>query len=110
MSMSTGDVRRPSLNKLSKAVAADGPEPDVIDSEDTSSSADSSPDSSKGSADSPKGEAPAKAKAATRTPTARPAKATGRPAGKGPAKSGGGKGRKPIKAVKVSQGRNWGPI
>ena len=34
-----------------------------------------------------------------------------RPAGKGPAgKGGGGKGRKPVKAVKVSGGRNWGPI
>jgi len=108
--MSTGDVRRPSLNKVSKAVAADGPEPDVIDSTDAT--------------DAPEGEAPAKAKATpttrpgaksaakagTRTTSARPAKATGRPAGKGPAKSGGGKGRKPIKAVKVSQGRNWGPI
>ena len=33
-----------------------------------------------------------------------------RPGGKGPAGKGGGKGRKPVKAVKVSGGRNWGPI
>ena len=32
--MSTGDVRRPSLNKLSKAAATDKPEPEVIDSAD----------------------------------------------------------------------------
>src|SRR3712207_6468444 len=38
-------------------------------------------------------------------------KATGaRPAGKGPQGKGGGKGRKPITPVKVSGGRNWGPI
>ena len=40
--------------------------------------------------------------------------ATARPAGsrpKGPAgKGGGGKGRKPVAPVKVSGGRNWGPI
>ena len=33
-----------------------------------------------------------------------------RPAGKGPQGKGGGKGRKPITPVKVSGGRNWGPI
>jgi hypothetical protein len=38
--------------------------------------------------------------------------AGGRPAGKGPAgKTGGaGKGRKPVKPVKVAGGRHWGPI
>ena len=39
--------------------------------------------------------------------------ATARPAGsrpKGPAGKGGGKGRKPVTPVKVSGGRNWGPI
>ena len=50
--MSTGDVRRPSLNKLSKAVAADGPEPDVIDSTDSPSTSPSGEDEA---------EAPAKA-------------------------------------------------
>src|SRR4051812_5015146 len=36
MSMSTGDVRRPSLSKLAaKAAATDKPEPDVIDSDDS---------------------------------------------------------------------------
>ncbi|PRY31396.1 uncharacterized protein DUF3105 [Pseudosporangium ferrugineum] len=43
-----------------------------------------------------------------------PAKAGGtRPAGKGPqgkGGKGGGKGRKPVAPVKVSGGRNWGPI
>jgi len=44
---------------------------------------------------------------------AKPAGAKGagsRPGGKGPAGKGGGKGRKPITPVKVSGGRNWGPI
>src|SRR3954462_4170949 len=36
MSMSTGDVRRPSLSKLAaKAAATDKPEPDVIDSDES---------------------------------------------------------------------------
>lgn len=97
--MSTGDVRRPSPNKVSKAkaVAADGPEPEVIDSEDEPSS--------KPATDSRPG-ARSAARAGTRT--------GGRPAAKtparGPAKGGGGKGRKPLKTVKVSQDRNWGPI
>jgi hypothetical protein len=47
-------------------------------------------------------------------PPASPGKGSGGgrgPAGKGPAgKGGGGKGRKPITPVKVSGGRNWGPI
>ncbi|MGA5303153.1 DUF3105 domain-containing protein [Nucisporomicrobium flavum] len=33
-----------------------------------------------------------------------------RPGGKGPQGKGGGKGRKPVTPVKVSGGRNWGPI
>lgn len=33
-----------------------------------------------------------------------------RPDGKGPQGKGGGKGRKPVTPVKVSGGRNWGPI
>jgi hypothetical protein len=37
-------------------------------------------------------------------------KAAGRPGGNRPAGKGGGKGRKPITPVKVSGGRNWGPI
>ncbi len=44
-------------------------------------------------------------------PASKPAGA--RPAGarpKGPAGKGGGKGRKPVTPVKVSGGRNWGPI
>jgi hypothetical protein len=45
---------------------------------------------------------------ATKPAGAKPAGARPRgPAGKG---GGGGKGRKPVKAVKVSGGRNWGPI
>jgi hypothetical protein len=85
MSMSTGDVRRPTANKLTKAVAADGDKPDTA-------STDKAP-----------------------TDKARPAKATSskaRPvAKKAPAgRSGGAKGRKPVAPVKVSQGTNWGPI
>jgi len=43
---------------------------------------------------------------------ARPAKATSRPGGRPPqrAGSGGGKGRKPTRPIRVNQGRNWGPI
>lgn len=38
-------------------------------------------------------------------------KATGaRPGGKGPQGKGGGKGRKPIKPIKVAGSRSWGPI
>lgn len=36
--------------------------------------------------------------------------AAGKPGGPRPAGKGGGKGRKPITPVKVSGGRNWGPI
>jgi len=38
------------------------------------------------------------------------AKPGNRPGGKGPQGKGGGKGRKPVTPVKVSGGRNWGPI
>jgi hypothetical protein len=120
MSMSTGDVRRP--NKLSaKAAATDPPEAEVVD-------------------DAPKGGVLPVKKAATKTTGAKTtgAKATGAkaagakttPAKGSPAKSakaggtrvagarppatrpggGGGKNRKPLTPVKVSQGRNWGPI
>lgn len=44
-------------------------------------------------------------------PASKAAKPAGsRPGGKGPAGKGGGKGRKPVTPVKVSGGRNWGPI
>src|SRR5262245_54171264 len=87
MSMSTGDVRRPS--KLSgKAAAGDKPEADVIDSAETQHKA------------TPKKTAGKRARQGGRTTPAR----------KGPAKGAGGKGRKPVTPVKVSQGTNWGPI
>jgi Protein of unknown function (DUF3105) len=107
MSMSTGDVRRPSANKLStKATATGGAKDEVIDS-DAPAKPKTEPKSE------PKAEtrpgAKTAAKAATRS--VRPsAKATPGKAGRPPAKAGGGKGRKPVKTVKVSQGRNWGPI
>src|ERR671916_307010 len=44
---------------------------------------------------------------------ARPAGPKGpgaRPAGRGRPGKGGGKGRKPVKPVKVAGSRNWGPI
>lgn len=85
-----GDIRHPSAKKVDKATAADGGgKPDAATS----------------------GKTPAKAGAKST-----PAKAGGKPpakAGGGGAKSsgGGGKGpRKPLAPVKVSQGRNWGPI
>ncbi len=102
--MSTGGVNRPSVNKLStKAVAADGPKPE---DEELDSAADSAEPSNK-----PKKTAPAKS-ASAKSASARTGSRPGsRPApGRGPAKSGGGKGRKPITPVRVSQGRNWGPI
>lgn len=111
--MSTGDVRRPSANKLStKATATGGPKDDESDSDTaatTESSATTSTTASKSStATRPDVRPGAKTAAKAATRTNRPvAKApAGRPAGKG----GGGKGRKPVKAVRVAQGRNWGPI
>ncbi|GEM_PF-282494 len=101
--MSTGDVRRPSVNKLSaKAVAADGPKPesDELDADEADAAAPAPAPAPKPKTSQPK--------VATKSSGSRPG---GRPpAGRGPAKSGGGKGRKPVTPVKVSQGRNWGPI
>jgi hypothetical protein len=90
MSMSTGDVRRPTANKLTKAVAADGDKPS---SDETSTPTDKARPSTKA--------APAKARTASKATAAKKAPA-GRP--------GGAKGRKPVTPVKVSQGTNWGPI
>jgi hypothetical protein len=88
-----GDIRHPSTKKVDKANAADG------------------------GGDKPDAKAPAKAGGKTTPAKAggktTPAKAGGaRPTGGGgkPA-GGGGKGpRKPLAPVRVSQGRNWGPI
>jgi len=94
MSMSTGDVRRPEVNKLStKAVAADGDKPDKGD--------DKSPPAAKATA--------AKASGTKARPAgARPAGSAKGAAARGPA--GKGKGRKPTGPVKVNQGINWGPV
>jgi hypothetical protein len=154
MSMSTGDVRRPSDQKLSrKATATGGAKDDVIDSDAPAKK------TQPGSQGRPG--ARTAAKAATRTsakpaagPT--PAKASGKAAAGGgkaaagggkaaagggkaavagggkaavgggkaavgggkaavagggkAAVAGGGKGRKPVKPVKVNPGRSWGPI
>jgi hypothetical protein len=119
MSMSTGDVRRPS--KLSgKAAAGDKPEAEVTT--DSSAPSDSAPSTS-----APSESAPSTSASSESAPTAksRPKKASSpgassssasRPSGKPsaarktPAKTGGGKGRRPVTPVKVSQGMNWGPI
>jgi hypothetical protein len=64
MSMSTGDVRRPSLNKLvNKAAATDKPDPDVIEDEE-SSPADSGSKATGGKATPAKSARPAKSAAA----------------------------------------------
>jgi hypothetical protein len=87
--MSSGDVRRPNSKLSTKAAADEKPEADVVD-------------------DAPKGGVLPSKKAATKTAPAKKA-AVKRPA-TGGRPGGGGKGRKPLTPVKVSQGRNWGPI
>ena len=89
--MSSGDVRRPKSKLSTTAAADDKPEADVVD-------------------DAPKGGLlPAKkSSGATKTAPAKKA-AVKRPA-TGGRPGGAGKGRKPLTPVKVSQGRNWGPI
>lgn len=120
--MSTGDVRRP--NKLSaKAAASDPPEAEVVDDAPQGGVLPVKKAATKAKA------TPAKVTAAKTTGTkAAGAKAT--PGKASPAKSakasgtkvaggrppaarpggGGGKNRKPLAPVRVSQGRNWGPI
>jgi Protein of unknown function (DUF3105) len=100
MSMSTGDVRRPSNTASSKAAATGGKD-DVIDSDAPAAKPSADPKSQ------PRPGARTAAKAATRTANRAGAKP---PASRPPAKGAGGKGRKPLPPVKVSQGRNWGPI
>ena len=156
MSMSTGDVRRPSANKLStKATATGSPKDDVIDTDTPEEATEATTEATSGLKPEPSSQSRPGARSAAKatTRTARPdaktpgakatgskatgtkvpgAKATGAkvteakaggkvagprtpaariPAARPPAKAaGGGKGRKPVKTVKVSQGRNWGPI
>ena len=138
--MSTGDVRRPSLNKLSaKAAATDKPDPDVIDDESASSSPVKPASARKGTPaaaskkaasarartrssdvdeddDAPATKTPAKTATKARTTTT-PAKRTPAKAGGGgrgpagrPGGGGGGKGRKPSGPIRVRQGVNWGPV
>jgi hypothetical protein len=117
MSMSTGDVRRPSANKpptkatatggakpAKKATAETGAKDDVIDSGETAKTKSESGSQARPGARSA-------AKAATRTATKAPGRTPSKtaPSKTAPAKAGGGKGRKPVKPI-VSQGRNWGPI
>ena len=95
--MSTGDVRRPSANKIStKAAATGGAKDDVIES-DAPAKAQTEPKT----AARPGAKTAAKAGTKTNRPGTRA------PAGRTPAKAGG---RKAVKAVRVAQGRNWGPI
>lgn len=95
--MSTGDVRRPSNTSSAKAAATGGKDDEVLDSAA----------SAKSTTPQPRPGARTAAKAATRTANRTGAKP---PAGRPPAKGAGGKGRKPVAPIKVSQGRNWGPI
>jgi uncharacterized protein DUF3105 len=106
MSMSTGDVRRPNTKLSAKAAASDQPDAEVVDDAPkggvlpTKKAAASKAAASKVTASKVTGAsktAPAKKAAAKKTPPSRPG-------------AGGGKGRKPLTPVKVSQGRNWGPI
>jgi Protein of unknown function (DUF3105) len=128
MSMSTGDVRRP--NKLSaKAAATDPPEAEVVDdapqggvlpvrkkaaTKTTGAAAKAAGAKATGTKATGTKAAGAKTTLAKASP-AKSAKAggtkvaggrppTARPGG------GGGKNRKPLAPVRVSQGRNWGPI
>jgi hypothetical protein len=96
MSMSTGDMRRQEVNKIStKAVPADGDKKTMA-----------------GAKIPPK---------ASKTPTGRPSgdragggrPSGGRPSGGRPSggrASGKGKGKRPVTPVKVNQGINWGPV
>jgi hypothetical protein len=132
MSMSTGDVRRPSNAKSGTAAASDGPEAEVLDDEPKGGvlpvkKAVSRPGASKkatGTAADPSATKATPAKGAKSTPAkATGAKATGakvgttkstgarptaRPGNRPPA--GRGKGRKPVTPIRVAQTRNWGPI
>ncbi len=100
--MSTGDVHRPAMNKISaKAVAAGGKKTDEEDAKPTTASpkppgAKARPAAKSGSGG---GRGPAKAGGGGRGP--------GKPGG---GRGGGGKGRKPVTPVRVAQGRNWGPL
>src|SRR5215213_6240431 len=119
MSMSTGDVRRPEVNKLSaKAVAADGKKPDKADEKSPAANKDApksaakaqdskTPDSKTPGSKTPGSKAPGSKTPASKTPGSKtPGSKT--PAGRGPA--GKGKSRKPVTPVKVNQGVNWGPV
>jgi hypothetical protein len=103
MSMSTGDVRQPSGKLGTKAVAADGKKPGpATASQVKSSQARTGQDKS--------GQGSSKS-AQSRPSQGKPGQSRqgqGKPGGL--AKSGGGKGRKPMAPIKVNQARNWGPI
>jgi hypothetical protein len=109
MSMSTGGVSRQSANKLSaKAAATDRPKPDVIDSKDDGPAKKTGTAAKTTTATKTTAATKSTAKSPTKSGGGRPGGRT--PAGRGPTKGGNAKSRKAIAAVKVSQGRNWGPI
>jgi len=137
--MSTGDVRRPSTAKQTKAVAADGDKPEDGSSGTASKatgakatgsktagskaagskSAGAKAPGSKAAGSKATGSKTAAAKTAASKATPAKAPATGakapaakaRPAGRPPVKgAGGGRGRRPVAPVKVHSERNWGPI
>jgi hypothetical protein len=127
MSMSTGDVRRPSAGKSTKAVAADNRKPK--DEAEPTAETSGTGEKASGTGAKAAGAKATGAKAAKAAAKAAPAKATpskaapakagasskpavkARPGGRPPAKGAGGKGRRPVVApVKVHSERNWGPI
>jgi len=98
-----GDIRHPSAKKVDKANAADGGgKPDTEASAPAKSGAKAPAKAG--------GKTPAKAGAA-KTAAAKAGSGKGAGGGGRATGAGGGKGpRKPLAPVKVSQGRNWGPI
>ncbi len=99
--MSTGDVRRPNTKLSAKAAASDQPDAEVV------------VDAPKGGVLPTKKAAASKVTASKATGTSKTTAAKKAAAKKMPPSrpgAGGGKGRKPLAPVKVSQGRNWGPI
>lgn len=100
--------RVPSTVKIDKTTGAGKAPPDEPEAEATPAASGADADAKPAVKAGAKPAAKSPAKPATKGP----AKSTGgkpgaRPTPKG---GGGGKGRKPVKAVKVNGGRNWGPI
>ena len=109
--MSTGDVRRPEVNKLSaKAVAADGNKPDKVDEKSAANE-----DASKSAAKAQDSKTPGSKTRRSRTPLqdAR-SEGSGSEDGRskrrpGAVRRGRARAASRSRPVKVNQGINWGP-